>query len=717
MPVMRVHKLLACGSIVALFGVLACGDDDSSPGHGTKHKDGGASLDASLDASMDAEVDEPPVVSKPIDAGKHDASNPTPHKPDSGTDAEVVTVPTCADLDCSSLSDECNVATCNPKTVTCVIKAVADDTPCGSQELDNCSAPDRCTAGVCEPRHAAAGTACGIHADCRVDSTCDGDGNCVDNGLAPEGTACGSQTPSDPDCDAADTCDADGVCQPNYASADTSCGDKDISCRYDDKCDGFGSCQDGGLWEAGACPMGEDGNSGKCICGRTDQTFCHPDKDLCNAGTCELGNDDGKGCGNLTPTDAECDDADSCVGGFCSPNAKLAGTACGNHVATHATCDRADTCDGGGHCDPNHAGTDVTCGAAPGACADPKMCDGNGGCAAAQLKDAGTVCAAAPDACHLEFKCTGGSATCPGSAAPTLPGTPCGNPNATDPTCDAPDSCDGAGVCDTHHAVVGTTCGDQDPTECSNPDTCDATGACNPRNLPAGTDCGDQGVACLLDDSCNASGVCVDGGYDSPCGLDGKVTANNVGVSGITVKITGPGAAVVMDTTDGSGNFMLDAPLGQEVQLSATDTTGYYGLVRARSFTAADVGQSLELSLSDDAGVEEVAAALSATQDVGKGVVIVFVSGADMSTVLSGAEGAMISAASDQPIAVNGGDPQRSSTIMTHSEGALFFYNVTPGTTMVTPINGTATTCQRVSSLSSFIVLPHATTFVDIVCH
>jgi hypothetical protein len=693
---------------VALLGVLACGDDDSSPARGTKHKDAGAGLDAATDASMDAEVDEPPVTSKPIDAGKHDASNPVEHKPDSGLDATVEPPPTCADLDCASLSDECNVATCDPKTVKCVIKAVADDTPCGSQQLDNCSAPDRCMAGACEPRHAAAGTACGIHVDCHVDSTCDGDGNCVDNGLAAEGTACGSQTASD--CDAADTCDADGVCQPNYASADTSCGDKDTACHYDDKCDGFGSCQDGGLWESGACPNGED--NGQCVCGRTDQTFCHPEKDLCDSGTCVLGNKpDGASCGNSTPTDAVCDHADSCFDGMCSPNPEPAGTACGDQ-STNTMCDHKDACDGGGHCDPNYAGTDVVCGAAPGLCGDERKCNGGGACATAAFKPLDTVCGTAQGACYLARTCTGGSYTCPASQ-PAAPGTACGNSNATDPTCDAPDSCDGAGACDPHHALEGTTCGDQDTTECSNPDTCDDSGACNPRNLPAGTDCGDQGMTCLLDDACDASGACVDNGYDSPCGLDGTITANNVGAPGITVKITGPGAAVTMDTTDGNGDFMLNAPLGSEVQLSVTGTTGYYGLVKARSFTALDVGQSLQISLSADAGVEQVAAALSATQDANKGIVLVFVSG----TGLSGAEGAMISAASDQPIAVNGGDPQRSSTIMTASPGALFFYNVTPGTTTVTPINGTATTCQRVSGLSSFIVLPHAVTFVDIVCH
>jgi hypothetical protein len=341
------------------------------------------------------------------------------------------------------------------------------------------------------------------------------------------------------------------------------------------------------------------------------------------------------------------------------------------------------------------------------------MCDGNGGCAAAQLKDAGTVCAPAPDACHPAFKCTGASATCPAVAAPAAQGTACGNANATDPICDAPDSCDGAGACDTHHTTMGTACGDQTAGECSNPDTCDGNGACNPRNLPAGTDCGDQGAACLIDDACNANGVCVDGGYDSPCPLAGRVTHNNVGVQGVTVKVTGAGATTA--TTDASGEFTLNAPLGQEVLLSTTGdvVTASYGTVEARTFTDSDVGQSLELSLSDDAEVETALTALNDTQDADKGVVLVVVSGMG----LNGGEGAMISATSDQPIVFAQGSYQRSNTIITASANALFFYNVTPGMMTITPINGATTTCQRTSSISSFLVQAHAVTFVEIECN
>lgn len=695
---------------VALLGVLACGDDDSSPARGTKHKDGGEGLDAATDAAMDAEIEQPPITPvTPPDAGKHDPVVPVKPTPDAGPDAAVVAPPTCADLDCASLSDECNVVTCNPVSVKCVVKPRADDTPCGSQVLDNCSAPDRCMAGVCEPRHAAAGTACGVHDDCRVDDTCDGEGNCVDNGLAAEDTPCGEQTPSDPDCDAPDTCDADGVCQPRYTDANTSCGDKDVACHYDDKCNGFGSCEDGGLWEIGACPNGEE--DGQCVCGRTDQTFCHPQKDLCDAGTCVLGSiADGTACGNPTPTHAVCDHPDSCFDGMCSPNPTLAGTACGDQ-STNTTCDRRDACDGGGNCDPNYAGTDVVCGSAPDLCGDERHCSGGGACNTAAFKAAGTVCGSAMGVCYLERKCNGGAYTCPMSL-PAPPGAACGNPNAIDPTCDAPDSCDGSGVCDPNHETPGTTCGSQATSDCSVPDTCDNTGACNPNNLPAGTDCGDQGLACLNDDSCNASGVCVDNGYDSPCGLNGRVTADNVAQQNITVKVTGAGAT--MATTDVNGEFTLNAPLGQEVLLSTTGAPGYYGQVNARTFTRVDVGQSLELSLAGDAEVEGAATALSDTQDADKGVVLLSFTGTD----LDGSEGAMISASSDPPIADANGNYQRSNTIVTPgSAGAIFFYNVAVGTTTVTPINGLATTCHRVSSLSNFLVQAHTVTFVDITCN
>jgi hypothetical protein len=205
----------------------------------------------------------------------------------------------------------------------------------------------------------------------------------------------------------------------------------------------------------------------------------------------------------------------------------------------------------------------------------------------------------------------------------------------------------------------------------------------------------------------------VDGGYDSPCPLTGRVTHNNVGVQGVTVKVTGAGATTT--TTDADGDFTLNAPLGQEILLSTTGDDGVasYGQVEARTFTDNDVGQSLELSLSDDDEVETPLAALNDTQDADKGVVLVVISGAG----LSGGEGAMISATSDQPIVFAQGSYQRSNTIMTTGANALFFYNVVAGMTTITPINGAATTCQRKSSISSFLVQAHAVTLIEIECN
>jgi hypothetical protein len=597
-----------------------------------------------------------------------------------------------------------------------VVSARPDETPCGSAVLDNCSAPDECRAGVCVPRHAAAGTPCGSqNVACQLDDSCDGEGRCVEQGLAEEGTACGEQTPSDPDCDEPDSCDANGVCQPRNKPADTACQDDDVACRYDDKCDGFGACQDGGFWTEGACPEGQAQvmRGGQlvdaCLCGRSDQTFCHPDADVCDQGECQLGGAamEGALC-NPGDMDTECDLRDRCLAGMCAPLARVAGTACGDQ-ATNTTCDRPDGCDGGGRCDPNYAGPEVACGASPGECAEAPHCTGAGSCGPSQRKDQGTHCGGAPAVCFKQRVCDGSSNGCP-TAVPADLGTPCGNPLASDPDCDAPDSCDGAGVCDDNNQPLDTPCGSNATSECSLPDSCNANGTCNPRNEPAGSDCGDQGLSCFNDDSCNAAGACIDNGFESPCPLTGTVTADGTGVMGVTVAVIGGNST----TTDSNGNFTLSVPLGEEVLLRVSDRPGFYGLVEARTFDADDIGDSLDLSLRPDDSVTDAADALSLPVTTSNGIVIVFVNGAS----LGGDEGATISTASSDSIADAGGNYQYAETIVTAMPGGLYFYNAVPdATNVVTPVDGLTTDCAVVGGASNFPVLAHTITWVVIECH
>ena len=91
-------------------------------------------------------------------------------------------------------------------------------------------------------------------------------------------------------------------------------------------------------------------------------------------------------------------------------------------------------------------------------------------------------------------------------------GTACGDSNSS--SCTAPDTCDGAGSCDTNDEAAGTTCGDATNGACTDPDTCDGAGTCETNNEVAGTVCGDASSACLVPDTCDSSGACTDNGFE-----------------------------------------------------------------------------------------------------------------------------------------------------------------------------------------------------------
>lgn len=121
----------------------------------------------------------------------------------------------------------------------------------------------------------------------------------------------------------------------------------------------------------------------------------------------------------------------------------------------------------------------------------------------------------APDLCS-GVNCDDGSACTTDSCdpatglcshAPLPAGTSCGD--LSDGICDSPDSCDGAGVCQTNHVADGTQCSEVD-SECQIASTCLA-GLCHDNGVkPAGVACGDPTSApCNSPDSCNGSGLCV----------------------------------------------------------------------------------------------------------------------------------------------------------------------------------------------------------------
>ena len=57
------------------------------------------------------------------------------------------------------------------------------------------------------------------------------------------------------------------------------------------------------------------------------------------------------------------------------------------------------------------------------------------------------------------------------------------------------------------NAAMGTRCGDTMATDCSNPDTCDGAGQCQTNHLPNGTACADEPFLCTVDHCQN--GTCL----------------------------------------------------------------------------------------------------------------------------------------------------------------------------------------------------------------
>ena len=126
------------------------------------------------------------------------------------------------------------------------------------------------------------------------------------------------------------------------------------------------------------------------------------------------------------------------------------------------------------------------------------------------------------------------------SNTPVTAGTSCGS--SSDTACDNPDTCNGAGVCQSNNEAngsncgdagtectnqdacmsglcqdngfkdAGTTCGDGSDTECTDPDTCNGAGSCQANNTVDGSNCGDAGGACINQDTC-LTGACQDNGF------------------------------------------------------------------------------------------------------------------------------------------------------------------------------------------------------------
>jgi hypothetical protein len=282
------------------------------------------------------------------------------------------------------------------------------------------------------------------------------------------------------------------------------------------------ACGDGIVTGGEECDPGGglfiDGNPNNAAC--TTGGDCFYESSCCKFNCQFVGQ--GASCfdGNTCTVNDICDQVGACGGDLA-----LQGTGCDDGLF----CTITDSCDAFGVC----SGT-----------GDP--CTGNAECldvcdeaADACMSPAGTACGDPTDTeCNAADTCDG-AGTCQtnlataGQAAPATCGDAndctadvcdgaggCSNPNllvgtscgdAADTECTDPDICDGAGSCVANDAAAGTTCGDALVTECTAADTCDGAGSCDANDVPAGSACGDAAsTECTLPDTCDGAGTCLD---------------------------------------------------------------------------------------------------------------------------------------------------------------------------------------------------------------
>jgi len=151
-------------------------------------------------------------------------------------------------------------------------------------------------------------------------------------------------------------------------------------------------------------------------------------------------------------------------------------------------------------------------------------------------------------------------------------GSACGNETST--TCNAPDTCDGSGICLANNSATtvecraaagdcdvaeycdgqgscpvdsfkssGTACGDQTATTRNNPDTCDGSGTCHANNSATTVECRAAARDCDVAEYCDGQGSCPVDSFKSrgtACDDQTATTCNNP------------------DTCDGSGTCLAN---------------------------------------------------------------------------------------------------------------------------------------------------------------
>jgi hypothetical protein len=166
-------------------------------------------------------------------------------------------------VDCSEMTDGCNVGQCDPANGQCVTVALQDGDACNDD--DECTIGDVCTAGNCAPT----GTlACNDNNGCTNDS-CDVQSGCVfvaTTNACNDGNACTTMDKCDI---TTQTCVGQAVICPNSADGcrTGTCNTANGSCGFTAKADGIACADDGKSCTAAATQQCMAG-----VCGSTSAT-------------------------------------------------------------------------------------------------------------------------------------------------------------------------------------------------------------------------------------------------------------------------------------------------------------------------------------------------------------------------------------------------------------------------------------------------------------
>ncbi|HEX2879556.1 MAG TPA: hypothetical protein VHO25_08460, partial [Polyangiaceae bacterium] len=361
--------------------------------------------------------------------------------------------------DACSVNAQCSTGFCND--------GVCCATDCGSA-TDDCQAcsvvAGSSSNGSCETLDAA--TVCrSADGDCDVAEECDGESTeCPEDGFDQTESTC---RPADGDCDVAETCAGDSADCPadGFDQTGSTCRNADGDCDVAETCagdsadcpaDGFDLTASICRNANGDCDVAETctGTSADCPIDGFDQT----------ASTCRS-------------ADGDCDVAETCAGDSADCPADGFDQTASTCRPADGDCDVAETC-AGDSADCPADGFDQTasiCRNADGDCDVAETCAGDSAdCPADGFDQTGSTCRPADGDCDVAETCEGDSADCPTNDF-IAGNSPCGD-TETDTTCDAPDTCDGAGNCEDNLQLDGASC--DDDSECTINDGC-SEGTCS----------------------------------------------------------------------------------------------------------------------------------------------------------------------------------------------------------------------------------------------